>query len=131
MFRKLLLITLVTMALAAPAAAAPAPQNAAAADTLAPALVTGSIGLDKAKGPFTVDGCQNYAIQVLSKMHAENIQLGGGNTIFGVSPLNGHRYIVSIRCELDNFLISMAVAGVDLKDAEAVINRLDGAWSGP
>jgi hypothetical protein len=122
--------TILVLALGASAFAAPASQSPAVTDTLGPALITSSILLDKDKGPFTADGCRNYAFNVMSKMKVENIELGRGNKVFGAVPVNGHRYTIGIRCEIDNFLISMVVAGPDQKDAAAIMNRLDGTWFG-
>jgi hypothetical protein len=72
--------------------------------------------------------CRNYAFKIMSQMRVENIELGGGNTVFGAVPVNGHRYSIGIRCEIDNFLISMVVAGPDQKDAAAVMKHLDETW---
>jgi hypothetical protein len=127
--RRLWPVALLVLALAAPAAAAPAKQNPAA-DTLGPALMTNSISLKKDLGPYTVDGCRNYTIKILRKMNVENIELGGGNTVFGAIPLNGRRYSIGIRCEVDNFLVSLVVAGPDQTDAAAIMNRLDETWFG-
>jgi hypothetical protein len=115
------------LALGAPSSAAPATQNPAA-DTLGPALITNSISLDKDRGPYTIDGCRSYAFKVMSKKKVENIELGGGGTVFGAVPVNGHRYSVGIRCEINNFLISLVVAEPDQKDAAAVMKRLDETW---
>jgi hypothetical protein len=129
MFRKLLLAAIV-VTLAAPAIAAPSPQNPALADTLAPAIITNSISLDKNKGPFDAEGCRNYALGVMRKLNYENIQLSGGVSLFGITALNGHRYVVGVRCETDNLLISLVVSGPDYNDAQAIIQGLYAGWDG-
>jgi hypothetical protein len=121
---------ILVLALSAPAFAAPPTQNPAVADTLAPAIITNSIGLDKAKGPFEADGCRNYALEVMRKLKYENIQLSGGVSLFGIAALDGHRYVIGVRCETDNLLISLVVAGPDYKDAQAIMQSLYGTWSG-
>jgi hypothetical protein len=122
--------TIFVLVLTAPAVAAPSPQRPAVTETLAPALMTSSITLDKDKGPFTIDGCRTYAINVMGKMKAEHLELAGSNTVFGIASANGHLYSIGIRCEIDNLLISIVGAGPNQSDAAALMTHLNETWFG-
>jgi hypothetical protein len=68
--------------------------------------------------------------KVMRKLKYENIQLSGGVSLFGIAVLNGHRYVVGVRCETDHLLISLVVAGPDFKDAQAIMQGLYTVWNG-
>jgi hypothetical protein len=126
-------IAIFVLALSVPASARQAPQNQespAVTETLAPALMTSSITLDKDKGPFTIDWCRTYAINVMGKMKAEHLELAGSNTVFGIASANGRLYSIGVRCEIDNFLISIVVAGPNQSDAAALMKYLNETWFG-
>jgi hypothetical protein len=79
------------------------------------------------KYKLTQDGCRNYAIETLSRAHVEGLDLAE-KTIFGTMQYQSSAYTVSIRCEIDNRIAIMSIAGDNAAGIDVVLKQLQAAW---
>jgi hypothetical protein len=93
-----------------------------------PGMSTNVIHLDDSKGR-TNDGCRNYALSIMGKLSLSNIMAAGENTTAGTANIEGHDYVVTVRCEVESKIVFFSAAGPTAANASKALDLFLATWA--
>jgi hypothetical protein len=96
----------------------------------APGLSTNFIDLPKNEG-LNNDGCRNYALGIFNSLSLQDIQISGGNSLYGIVTVKGDRYAIIVRCQVEHKIVFLIAAGPNAEIAGQTLTLLGQAWNKP